>query len=141
MTIPVWPSDLPQRSLSQAFQASTRGNRLTTATDTGPAKQRRRGPSVRPVTCAIIVDMDGRALFDQFYEEGVGFGVTPFLIPDQQLDGGLLNDESWLLLEDEVGTPLIIESWWLVQFGSNQPATTAIDGIWFTIQFDLVVLP
>lgn len=141
MTIPVWPSDLPQRSLVQGFQASVRGNRLTTAPDTGPAKQRRRGPSVRPVTCAIMVEMDGRAQFDQFYEEELDFGVTPFLVPDQQIDNTLLSDETWNMLQDENGNPIVTESWWLVQFGQNQPAVTAVDGLLFTIQFDLVVLP
>ena len=141
MTIPIWPLDLPQRSLVQGFQSSVRGNRLTTAPDAGPAKQRRRGPAVRPITCTVMVDFDGRAQFDQFYEEELNFGVTPFLIPDQQIDDTLLSDESWSWLADESGNPLIIESWWLAQFGQNQPAVTAVDGLLFTIQFDLVVLP
>jgi hypothetical protein len=88
-----------------------------------------------------MVDFDGRAQFDQFYEEELNFGVTPFLIPDQQIDDTLLSDESWSWLADESGNPLIIESWWLAQFGQNQPAVTAVDGLLFTIQFDLVVLP
>lgn len=141
MTIPVWPADLPQRSLVQGFQSAARGNRLTTAPDTGPSKQRRRGPAVRPVTCSIMVGMDGRAQFDQFYEEELNFGVTPFLIPDQQIDGTLLSNEMWNGLEDENGNSLIIESWWLVQFGQNQPAVSAASAQLFTIQFDLVVLP
>lgn len=141
MTIPIWPIDLPQRSLVQGFQSSVRGNRLTTAPDVGQAKQRRRGPAVRPVTCAVMVDFDGRAQFDQFYEEELNFGVTPFLIPDQQIDDTQMSDELWNWLADESGNPLIIESWWLVQFGQNQPAVTAVDGLLFTVQFDLVVLP
>ncbi|WP_299808744.1 hypothetical protein [Tardiphaga sp.] len=141
MTMPVWPDDLPQRSLIQPFQASVRGNRLSTATDTGPAKQRRRGPAIRPVTCGIMVGMNLRARFDRFYEEEVNFGITPFLIPDQQIDGTGLFDEYGGPLMDESGIPIVIESWWLVQFGQTQPATVAIGGATFTIQFDLVVLP
>lgn len=141
MTIPVWPVDLPQRVLVQGFQSSVRGNRLTTAPEIGPVKQRRRGPAVRPVTCAITVEMDGRARFDRFYEEDLNFGVTPFLIPDQQVDGNMLSDEVWNALLDDNGSLLIAESWWLVQFAQDQPAVSAPDGLIFTIQFGLVVLP
>lgn len=141
MTIPVWPADLPQRVLVQGFQSGVRGNRLTTAPDAGLVKQRRRGPAVRPVTCAVTVEMDGRARFDRFYEEELNFGVAPFLIPDQQVDGNLLSDELWNALLDENGHLLIAESWWLVQFSQNQPAVSAAEGLLFNIQFSLVVLP
>jgi hypothetical protein len=141
MTIPIWPIDLPQRSLVQGFQSSARGNRLTTAPDVGPSKQRRRGPAIRPVTCAIMVEMDGRARFDRFFEEELNFGVTPFLLPDQQIDGNALYDESWNVLLDENDVPIVIDQWWLAQFGQSQPATSAISGMIFTIQFDLLVLP
>ncbi|MDB5618471.1 MAG: hypothetical protein JWQ24_2709 [Tardiphaga sp.] len=85
--------------------------------------------------------MNLRARFDRFYEEEVNFGITPFLIPDQQIDGTGLFDEYGGPLMDESGIPIVIESWWLVQFGQTQPATVAIGGATFTIQFDLVVLP
>lgn len=141
MTVPVWPSQLPQQTLVQGFQASVRGKRLTTAMDTGPGKQRRRGAPVRPVTCAIMVDADNRALFDVFFDEDCVGGTLPFLIPDQQLDGLLLDDQDSLLLETEDGSPLILESWWLCCFGTSEPATSAVAGNWFSIQFDLLVLP
>jgi hypothetical protein len=141
MTIPIWPLDLPQRSLVQGFQASARGNRLTTDPDVGPPKQRRRGPAIRPVSCAIMVEMDGRARFDRFFEEEVNFGVTPFLLPDQQIDGETLCDELWNAVLTENDMPLVIDSWWLVQFGQNQPATAAVSGRLFTVQFDILVLP
>lgn len=141
MTIPVWPSELPQRVLAQSFQTSVRGKRLTTAMDTGPGKQRRRGAAVRPVTCSIMVDADQRALFDVFYEETCASGTLPFSIPDQQLDGLVTESESGDTVQDESGQTWVIESWWLCQFGATEPATSAVDGIWFTVQFDLLVLP
>lgn len=65
----------------------------------------------------------------------------PFLFRDQQLDGYPLDDDlgSWLQTED--GTPLRIESWWLVQFGQQEPAYSRLSGRRFEIQFSLVVLP
>jgi hypothetical protein len=141
MTIPVWPSDLPQRVLANGFQSTVRGNRLTTAMDTGPGKQRKRGALVRPVSCSIIVTADQRAQFDVFYEEDCAGGTIPFLIPDQQTDGLQANSDSGAIWETESGAPVILESWWFCQFGATQPATTLMDGITYTIQFDLVVLP
>lgn len=141
MTIPVWPSELPQRSLVQPFQSSARGNRLRTAPDSGPAKQRRRGPLVRPATIAILVDQDGRARFDRFFDEDTDSGTAPFLFPDQQFDNYLAQNDAGLVLEDETGAPIIIESWWLVQFGQNQPAFTAVSGHFYNVQFDLTILP
>jgi hypothetical protein len=125
----------------QPFQSSARGNRLRTAPDSGPAKQRRRGPLVRPATIAILVDQDGRARFDRFFDEETVSGTAPFLFPDQQMDNYLAEDEGGLVLQDETGTPIIIESWWLVQFGQNQPAFTAVSGHLYNVQFDLVILP
>ena len=141
MSIAIWPSELPQRSLLQPFQASTRGNRLITSTDTGPGKQRKRGPAIRPVSCSIIVDYDQRARFDTFYEEDVSFGVSPFLIPDQQMDGIYWNNVDGIQLLDDFDVSIIIESWWLVQFGKTQPSTGALGGLLFSINFELVVLP
>jgi len=88
-----------------------------------------------------MVEMDGRARFDRFFEEELNFGVTPFLLPDQQIDGNALYDESWNVLLDENDVPIVIDQWWLAQFGQSQPATSAISGMIFTIQFDLLVLP
>lgn len=141
MTIPVWPDDLPAQSIVPAFQGSARGNRLLTSTDTGPGKQRKRGPALRPVSCAMQVTRDQRARFDRFYEEELNFGVTPFLIPDQQLDGVEADDPDANELLDPDGNPVLIGSWWLVQFGQKQPTPNAISDWLFTISFDLVVLP
>jgi hypothetical protein len=142
MTIPVWPDDLPQQVLVNGFNASARGNRLVTAMDSGPPKQRRRGPLLRPVQASIFVDQDGRSRFDRFFDEEVINGTQPFLIPDQNHDGlDLFSDTLGEQLQDENGNPLLIESWWLVQFGQNQPALSASSAFLYTIQFDLIVLP
>lgn len=76
-----------------------------------------------------------------FLGEDTAGGVLPFLFRDQQLDGYPLDDDlgSWLQTED--GTPLRIESWWLVQFGQQEPAYSRLSGRRFEIQFSLVVLP
>ncbi|MGX9443856.1 hypothetical protein ACWX0K_14940 [Nitrobacteraceae bacterium UC4446_H13] len=142
MTVPIWPSDLPQQVLVSGFTASARGNRLVTAPDSGPPKQRRRGPLLRPVQASIFVNQDERSRFDRFFDEEVIGGTQPFLIPDQNTDGlDLFSDTFGQQLQDENGVPLLIESWWLVQFGQSQPSVVAASGFLYTIQFDLIVLP
>lgn len=141
MTIPVWPDDLPCSVIMGSLQTGIRGSRLSTAPDAGQAKLRRRGPLVRPVSCAMKVGANQRARFDLFWEEEVDCGVLPFLFRDQQLDGYRLGDGVGLTLLDDVGNSVIIESWWLVQFGKTEPSFTRISGSTFQITFDLIVLP
>lgn len=141
MTVLVWPEELPCGVLLESLQASPRGSRLSTAPDFGPAKLRRRGPKIMPVSCVITVNADQRARFDTFWDEDTLGGTLPFLYRDQQLDGYPLDDDlgSWLQTED--GAPLHMESWWLVQFGQQEPAYSRQSGNLFSIQFSLVVLP
>ncbi|MDB5620507.1 hypothetical protein [Tardiphaga sp.] len=141
MTLAVWPADLPQYVLVDGFQSGPRGARLKTATDTGPGKQRRRGALMKPVTCSFFASTDELARFYRFWESDTAGGVLPFVMPDRQFDGLALMDENGLVLADENGVPLIAESWWLVQFGQNEPADTPISGVYWRVQFDLVVLP
>ncbi|WP_296741449.1 hypothetical protein [Mesorhizobium sp.] len=141
MSVPVWPSDLPQYVLVDGFQSGPRGNRLRTAMDTGPGKMRRRGAKTKPVSCSITMEPDDLARFYRFYEDDTLNGTLPFLFPDHQFDGLALADESGVPLLTETDVPLLIESWWLVQFGENEPADTYTDGLIARVEFDLLVLP
>jgi hypothetical protein len=141
MTVVVWPDDLPCSVTLDGLQTGPRGTRLLTATDTGLGKIRRRGPRLSSMSGLLRVTQDQRARFDCFWEEDTAGGVLPFLFRDQQLDGYPLDGGlgSWLQTED--GTPLRIESWWLVQFGQQEPAYSRLSGRRFQIQFSLVILP
>ncbi|MCK1536889.1 MULTISPECIES: hypothetical protein [unclassified Bradyrhizobium] len=141
MTIPVWPDELPQVVLVDSFRAGPRGQRLSTAMDSGPAKQRRRGPKTRPLTVAIDLDEDQRARFDRFYEDDTDCGVLPFLIRDMLTDGRGLDGDLGQQVQDENGNDLLIESWLLVQFGQTDPAMAANTFDFYRIQFDLIALP
>ena len=124
-----------------SLQTAPRGSRLITAPESGVPKQRSRGPKLSSVSCVVKASADQRARFDRFWEEEVGGGTAPFLFRDQQIDGYRLGTETGaqLLTEDDV--PLQIESWWLVQFGQQQPAYSRVTGRVFQISFDLIVLP
>lgn len=141
MSTPIWPEDLPCSVIMGSLQTAPRGSRLSTAAEVGPAKQRRRGPKIMPVSCVIKVSADQRARFDRFWDEETEGGTAPFLYRDQQLDGYRLGNEDSALLLTDSDAPLVIESWWLVQFGQQQPAYSRVTGRVFQISFALIVLP
>jgi hypothetical protein len=141
VTVVRWPVELPCGVLLGSLQTGPRGSRLSTAPDYGQAKLRRRGPKIVPVSCIIAVSPDLRARFDRFWDEDTAGGTLPFLYRDQQLDGYQLADESGAWLETEDGSPIRMESWWLVQFDKQEPAYSRLSGNKFQIQFSIVVLP
>lgn len=141
MTVPVWPDDLPCSVIMGSLQTAPRGSRLSTAPDYGPSKLRRRGPKIMAASGTVSVDANQRARFDRFWDEDTEGGTLPFLFRDHQLDGYQMTDEAGAWLETEDGTPIRIESWWLVQFGQQEPAYSRQSGNRFQIQFSLVVLP
>lgn len=141
MSIPVWPEDLPCSVIMGSLQTSARGGRIATATESGIAKQRPRGPKTRPVSCVVKASADQRARFDRFWDEETLSGTSPFLFRDQQFNAYHLGTDIGAQLQTDEGVPLKIESWWLVQFGQQQPAFSRVTGRVFQIQFDLVVLP
>lgn len=140
MTLAVWPSDLPQRVLAEGYSSGPRGNRLITKMQDQSIKARPIGGKLRQVSCVIKVDHNQQARFDRFWEDDVKL-TLPFLFPAPQLDGEYLLDDTGERLLDDTGRPLIIEAWWLVQFGQQAPQYLAPTSRRYRIQFDLIVLP
>jgi hypothetical protein len=141
VSVIVWPDDLPCSVTTDSLATGPRGSRLATAPDIGPAKLRRRGPKVAAATGILHVTQDQRARFDRFWEEDTTGGVLPFLFRDQQVDGYPLEDDLGAWLQTETGEPIRIESWWLCQFGQQDPAYTRLTGRRFRIQISLIILP
>jgi len=141
VSIIVWPEELSCTVITDSLGTGPRGTRLSTATDAGIGKLRRRGPKVGQATGILHVTQDQRARFDRFWEEDTAGGVLPFLFRDQQLDGYPLADDLGAWLQTETGEPIRIESWWLCHFGQQDPAYTRVTGRRFRIQISLVILP
>lgn len=139
--IPVWPEEFRQKTLVDGFKSGTRGTRLSTPMDVGPPKMRRRGVNLRPISFADYFTADQRARFDRFWEEDLGNGTRPFLYPNPHLNGFTLGDENGNILQDETGNNLVIGSWLLCQFGTADPAWTALGGGYFAPQFEIIALP
>ena len=142
MTVPVWPTDLPQRFLQDGYSEEVADGRLRQTMDKGPTKVRRRtSAAVRKVSCSMMVDYNGRARFTRFWDEEVAFGALPFWVPDQFLDGAELATADGDLLLTEADAPILISSWWLVMFGDGAAAFAPIEGGRWRISFDLEILP
>ena len=146
MSIAIWPQDLPQRVLADGYQEGVRDGRLVQAMDKGPPKMRRRtSAAVKPVQAAMVVDFNGRARFERFWNDDTAGGVLPFYVRDQALDslalGVSADGEAAGPLLTAHGAPVLIAASWLCQFAEEPPSVTAMDGIWFRISFGLLVLP
>lgn len=77
-----WPV-LLQQKLETAFQMTYGNSRIATEMDIGPAKVRSRfTDTVDIYTCQITMDMDEKAIFDQFFKTTLGNGTLPFLFVD-----------------------------------------------------------
>ena len=69
MSIPAWPSELPQNILAQGYKGGLPNNLLRQPMGVGPAKVRRRGTvAVEPVNGNILVTSAGLAILITFYE-------------------------------------------------------------------------
>ncbi|MCG5247985.1 hypothetical protein [Methylorubrum extorquens] len=143
MTIPSWPAELPQRVLADNYSEGLGDGRLRTAMETGVPKTRRRFSNAgRPVSAAFKVSPDGKARIERFFNEEVGGGALPFLMPDQTHDGLALINGGGLQLLDDQGRPLINTAWWLAIFGDSVPTfQTRNRGVSYIASFPLVVLP
>jgi hypothetical protein len=142
MTVPIWPSDLPQKFLANGYSEKLRDGRIFVRTGTGPGKARRRFSSaVIPVNGSMYLRSDQKARFERFWNEDTNGGVLAFNIPDQTHDGfSILNDEG-LFLTTDAGEPLIVTAKWLAMFAQEPPTFTTINGGYFSVSFGLSVLP
>ncbi len=141
MSIPLWPTDLPQRLELQQFNTTVRDGRLQTPMEIGPPKLRRRTAlAARPVTGSFITDYDGYGRLLRFWDEEILGGSLPFIIPDQILDDQPIADETDVPITDANSVPLLIAASWLVSF-SAAPTVAGVSGLWVRVGVSLNILP
>lgn len=140
MTIAIWPEELP-RPERASWSRTRQDSRLKLRSDAGPARYRRRFSAVaKLVTLSILVDRDGLAIFERFYEETTEEGSLLFYMPDPTTDGwGLFTGGGAPLLKSD-GTPLLLAKRWLCAWGDQTP-TDAIVGVEFRVSFSVAVMP
>ena len=79
MSIPDWPSNLPQEFLVDGYGEQPGMNVIKSQTDIGPAKQRRRSTCApREIKGNILLSQDELAVFDVFYDETLLSGALRF---------------------------------------------------------------
>lgn len=139
MTLPVFPPELPRPS-RQGYQVALGDGRTKRREDAGPPNVRRRFSAVADmVSLQITVTRAGLARFQRFYDEELGKGSRPFLMPDPGSDGwALLTDEGDPLLTEE-GAPILVSETWICIIGQT-PAWVPV-GVEWRVSFDVAVMP
>lgn len=141
MSYPEWPRSLVQFERS-GWQVQPQEARRKRQSDAGPPSYRRRFSAVaRTVSLSLVVDRNGKAIFDRFYAETCLQGARLFTMPDPSTDGWQLLDTSGTPLLTGSGRPLLIAATWLCAFGDEPPVETMIGQVEFRKTFSVVVMP
>jgi hypothetical protein len=142
MTLPIWPTELPRPTVDG--YSRSRGTTRRTSAGNDTIKRVSRGWSIsaqrRPMSMMIETDLLMR--FERFFDEDLADGTYPFAMPDWEIDGTPLEDETGAVLTDETGDPLLIAATHIVRFGDGDtPYSVSPIGMAWRVSLDLVILP
>lgn len=142
MSIPAWPSELPEPLRADYAEQSGEG-RTMFRPDAGPPRIRQRFAAVvDDVPYSISVERWKLGLFDKFYGETLKNGTLPFTMPSPLIDGFAILDEDGVPLLDENDVPLLFGETMLVMFADQGlPARSQIDVEEYRVRFRLMRLP
>lgn len=142
MTIPAWPSELPEPLRADYAEQSGEG-RTMFRPDAGPPRVRQRFAAVvDDVPYSISVERWKLGLFDKFYDETLKKGTLPFTMPAPLIDRFAILDEDGVPLLDENDAPLLFGETMLVMFADQGlPARSQIDVEEYRVRFRLMRLP
>ncbi|NDW04076.1 hypothetical protein [Jiella pacifica] len=116
----VWPATLLQHAEREGFRRGFGDGRLSTPTEAGPTRTRRRFSYVpEPLQCAFQMTDTQLATFKAFVADTLRGGTLPFRMPAQREDGE-----------------------WIVKFGETMPSPVpARTRTKWLVTLDLVRLP
>lgn len=116
----VWPASLPQHAERDGFGRSFGDGRLTTPTEAGlPRTRRRFSYAPEPLQCAFQMSKAQLSTFKAFVSETLKGGTLPFAMPAQGDDGE-----------------------WIVKFGETMPSwVPARTRTKWLVTLDLVRMP
>lgn len=138
----VWPEDLPVIVTQDGFSLGMRDGRVTTQTDGGPGKMRRRFSSAfQSVAAATVLKIDVVPRFERFWDIDTQGGSRPFLYPDTiRHHRPLAAPGGTVLMAGDV--PLLTERWWVCRFARGEaPSVVPTGPFTFRASFGLEVLP
>ncbi|RUM06819.1 hypothetical protein [Rhizobium chutanense] len=117
MTVPSWPSSLPQMFLRDGYSEEGADNLIASNVSVGPAKVRRRTTAnVRPITGSMMMNETQYQAFIDFVADDLKDRAIAFSFPDPH-----------------GGSPLLVRM--------RQAASVAAVGIDWRVQIGLEVLP
>lgn len=140
MTVPTWPSELPRPERS-SWQRSRQDSRLKRNAETGaPGYRRRFSSAASHVGLSVLLDRNGKAKFDEFYDDTTKAGSQPFYMRDPTTDGWKLYAADGRPLLTADGRQILLSKRWLCLFGDDMPAETIV-GMEFRMSFSVWVMP
>ncbi|MFK4060313.1 hypothetical protein [Brucella anthropi] len=135
-----WPSQLPRPERS-SWQMTPQDARRKRQGDAGPPGFRRRFSSAaRMVSLSVVLDRNGKAVFDNFFHDACAEGAHLFYMPDPTTEEWPLFATDPLPLLTTDGVPLLLAGLWLCSWGEQMPVET-VQGVEFRKTFSLVVMP
>ena len=118
MTVPVWPSTIPQAFVLNSYVEKGANNLIKSDNSAGPAKMRRKTTAnIRQVSGDMMMDATQLATFRTFLTSSIGYGALPFTFPAQS----------------EAGT-------WLVRIDPQYDLVAASPSLW-RVSLKIEVLP
>lgn len=140
MTVPTMPAEL-SKILQSGFTREHVDTRYRLETETGPPSFRRRH-AVRTsrLQGQIRVERGLTLRLDRFWEEIIGYGTSPFYMPDPLLDGRDLTDDNDVLLTDD-NDVVLSDTRTLLCLMSSPHSVSAVAGDTCLVSLSLVVLP
>lgn len=144
MSILEWPAELP-RPERDTWSNQRQDARLKRQSDTGPQSYRRRFSNPgKQVALSLLVNRNGKAIFDNFFEYDTKMGSLLFWMPDPTTEGWAMqmSDGSPMLISGgpDDGKPILLSAMWLCTFGDQIPTETVI-GTEFRMSFNVTVIP
>jgi hypothetical protein len=138
-----WPADLPQRFQVEGYREQEAETRVQTPMDAGPPKVRRMwSAQAAPIDLSLKVQEIQRARFRTFWRDDTKQGSLSFYAPHPSLEAMNIyvgnNDPVTL---PDAPAHVLGDHWQLMRFGSPSPSYTALGGLWWQINFQLLVLP
>ncbi|MEM7303410.1 MAG: hypothetical protein AAF468_20205 [Pseudomonadota bacterium] len=141
MTYPTWPTEL-EKILLEGYSAEFGNSRQISRPRDAFIRSKRKVSRVpQPIQFAIFATPDQKQRFERFWFEEIEEGNSFFYIPDPELYGKVLADESLASITTRDGAPIEISNTWLCMFDEQPPRREWIAGTNYRLSMNILVMP
>ena len=140
MTYPTLPANL-SKIMQSGFQRQLVDTRRRLQTETGPPSFRRRhAVEVEIMSGQVTIERGLTLTLIKFWRETIGYGTSPFWMPDRLLNGRPLSDEDGDTLTDESAV-VLTDTVNILCLMSAPPVIGEPNGSYCPVSYSLEILP